>query len=152
MQVHRVEVAKTVIIYPGGKRYAAYSCRVHVHGGMPSWTIQRRYREWDELYSDLLAADCRGLPALPAKKVLGNMDPVFLERRRADLQRWVDAVVGDDALCGFGVLCRWLQPRAGDSPRDINTVTTGKLCSGFLPALWWLLGAIYCACRFARHD
>ena len=100
----------------GGRKNATYRCRVHVTGDRPSWTILRRYRQWDELYCQLSeSSSSAALPKLPGKKVLGNLDPSFLEKRRRDLQTWVTATIGDGSFRDCDGLWLWLQPRRDDA-------------------------------------
>eukprot|EP01048_Picozoa_sp_COSAG05_P018146 COSAG05_NODE_2601_length_2854_cov_1.935027_2_plen_273_part_00 len=100
----------------GSRKNATYRCRVHVTGGRPSWTILRRYRQWDELCGQLSGHRNRAaLPVMPGKKVLGNMNPSFLESRRRDLQRWVTEIVGMDSFRDSDAFWQWLQPRSDDA-------------------------------------
>ena len=116
---------------PGGKRYAVYVCRVHVTTGRAPWYILRRYKDWEQLQGELQAAT-RGRqkpPSLPGKKLLGNMDPGFLETRRLQLQDWVTAVVRNRVLCESEQMWGWLQPVQADtaygkssSPSDLSLI------------------------------
>ena len=45
----RVEVERVVLVSPGGARAAHHEYEMRVSIGPRSWTVRRRYREFDEL-------------------------------------------------------------------------------------------------------
>ena len=73
-------------------------------------------KQWEELLDGLQDVAGRAkLPALPGKKVFGNMEPKFLESRRRELQSWVAEIVRVDRLRESDALWRWLQPLPTDT-------------------------------------
>uniref|UniRef100_A0A0M3IDZ6 PX domain-containing protein n=1 Tax=Ascaris lumbricoides TaxID=6252 RepID=A0A0M3IDZ6_ASCLU len=65
-----------------------------------TWTVERRYREFESF--DLKRFEDRKKSFLPPKKLVGNMDPEFLNERRLELEKYIRAVVELDL---------WLQKR-----------------------------------------
>ena len=122
-----VEVQAVVVEAKAGKRNATYTCRVHVTGGRPAWTVSRRYRQWDELCAALDSEGRAEPPPLPGKKLFGQLDPTFLERRRRDLQAWASDVVGTDSFRDSDLLWQWLQPGPGDEQPSLLAGTPGSL-------------------------
>ncbi|VDK73459.1 unnamed protein product [Anisakis simplex] len=56
-----------------------------------TWTVERRYREFEAF--DLKRFEDRKKSFLPPKKLVGNMDPEFLNERRIELEKYIRAVV-----------------------------------------------------------
>ena len=108
----------------------AFSCTVC---GPDTWTVQRRYSEFDELHSTLSgeveaaaaaanpsAAPVR-LPSLPPKKFLGSsMDADFLKERRAQLEAYLTRLVSQEALHSSPALVHFLQHPASDALVAMN--------------------------------
>ena len=59
-----------------------------------SWQVQKRYRQFDALCSNLRrAAPQLALPPLPPKKFFGNMSPSFVRLRQEKLQEWLSTTL-----------------------------------------------------------
>ena len=84
------EITRVVKITPlTEKAFTAYEIKVVETGEL----VRKRYREFDKLY-DQLKAQLPGatIPKLPKKKFFGNMDSEFVEKRRLQLQNWLNEV------------------------------------------------------------
>lgn len=84
------EITRVVKITPlTEKAFTAYEIKVVETGEL----VRKRYREFDKLY-DQLKAQLPGstIPKLPKKKLFGNMDSEFVEKRRAQLQNWLNEI------------------------------------------------------------
>lgn len=57
------------------------------------WLVKRRYKNFDVLHQQLVLNHGIRKDILPAKKILGNKDPEFIERRRADLEIYLKKIV-----------------------------------------------------------
>ena len=57
-------------------------------------TVLKRYRQFDDLDAALRQniADRSNVPALPTKKMIGNMNPQFVRNRCLGLQRYLNQV------------------------------------------------------------
>ncbi|VEN48946.1 unnamed protein product [Callosobruchus maculatus] len=54
------------------------------------WKVNRRYNDFHKLHSVLLTS---GIPLeLPPKKLIGNMDPHFINERQQGLQKYLDSI------------------------------------------------------------
>jgi hypothetical protein len=82
------------------KPFTAYTVRDNFTGD----TALKRYREFDTLYGRLkVALPKANLPKPPKKKLFGNLESDFVERRRKKLDQWMNAIaecpgVADTAL------------------------------------------------------
>ena len=73
------------------KQHTVYTifCSKGKHG----WMVQRRYTQFVQLHAQLGAVGLADqLPALPPKKLVGNMAADFVEQRRAALERYLQEV------------------------------------------------------------
>ncbi|XP_057364986.1 nischarin-like [Daphnia carinata] len=57
------------------------------------WLVKQRYKNFDSLHQQLVLNHGIRKDLLPAKKILGNKDPEFIERRRADLEIYLKKIV-----------------------------------------------------------
>lgn len=57
------------------------------------WTVKHRYKEFDALHTQLVLNHGLRKDLLPAKKIIGNKDPEFIERRREDLEVYIKKIV-----------------------------------------------------------
>lgn len=64
------------------------------------WRVDRRYSDFAQLNTQLLAAKHLSSDSLPPKKLLGNREPVFVERRRQELDSYLERVLAqlEDAI------------------------------------------------------
>jgi len=81
-----------------GAKFVVYIVRLR--SGDVAWELQRRYNEFRQLHDQLCAA--RGisqkLPTLPPKRMFGGFSKDFLEKRRADLEQYLQTLVYEPAL------------------------------------------------------
>lgn len=71
------------------KPFTAFTVRDNTTGE----TTLKRYREFDRLYGRLKTALPKAnLPKPPKKKLFGNLDTDFVERRRRKLEQWMNAI------------------------------------------------------------
>lgn len=91
--------------------YIAYAVEVHAASGGRTWTVWRRYSEFEQLASDIeaeltTASSSWKLPPLPPKRenlstimlkpwkgVSGNKDDEFIANRQAGLERFLRAIL-----------------------------------------------------------
>ncbi len=74
----------------GSKQHTVYTifCSKGKHG----WMVQRRYTQFCQLHAQLTDVGLAGLPELPGKKLVGNMEPEFVEQRRVGLEGYLQQV------------------------------------------------------------
>jgi hypothetical protein len=84
------EITRVVKVSPlTEKPFSAYEIKVVETGEL----VRKRYREFDKLYFQLKAQLVGiAVPKLPKKKFFGNMDESFVEKRRLQLQLWLNTV------------------------------------------------------------
>lgn len=61
--------------------------------GTVKWTVKQRYNAFAELHDKLVSNHGLARDLLPPKKIIGNKDPAFIEKRRIDLQLYLQARV-----------------------------------------------------------
>lgn len=66
---------------------------VEVNIGEISWIVQKRYKEFLELHKLLVKEHTVTKDILPAKKIIGNKEPDFIERRRVGLEIYLQTVM-----------------------------------------------------------
>lgn len=71
--------------------YMLYQITVDV--GSTSWKVSHRYSEFVELNDKLISDYGVSKDLLPPKKVIGNKDPVFIEKRRLGLEEYLRTVL-----------------------------------------------------------
>ncbi|VDL96512.1 unnamed protein product [Schistocephalus solidus] len=73
-------------------------CTSAVTGRRSSWKISRRFSQFDDLHS-LIVDQCGRIPylRLPTKKTLSNLNPEFIEKRRRDLEEYIQSLCSVDA-------------------------------------------------------
>mmetsp|Transcript_17003 Transcript_17003/g.25138 ORF Transcript_17003/g.25138 Transcript_17003/m.25138 type:complete len:700 (+) Transcript_17003:125-2224(+) len=76
-----------------GNGYTTYIVEVKCKGAdPPNWRIYRRYREFKTLEEELKKAGFQ-VPIMPPRKLMGLLDPFFVEQRRVDLESWLYQLV-----------------------------------------------------------
>ncbi|XP_034245419.1 nischarin [Thrips palmi] len=73
------------------ENYMVYQIAVEV--GPVSWRVPHRYKDFVELHDKLVADHGVTKDLLPPKKVIGNRDPVFVEKRRSALEMYLASVL-----------------------------------------------------------
>ncbi|KAA0202552.1 hypothetical protein HAZT_HAZT008825 [Hyalella azteca] len=71
--------------------FTEYNIIVHV--GNVQWAVKHRYKDFQCLHQRLTTNHGISKHLLPPKKIIGNKDPTFIERRRIDLQAYLQGVV-----------------------------------------------------------
>jgi len=72
---------------------------IMVHAGQRQWMVHRRYSDFVALEEAVASRDVKGMERrLPRRRFYGNYDAAFLERRRADLEAYLQALVGHAVL------------------------------------------------------
>lgn len=66
---------------------------IKVSVGEVWWLVKQRYKNFDSLHQQLVLNHGIRKDLLPAKKILGNKDPEFIERRRSDLEIYLKKIV-----------------------------------------------------------
>ena len=62
-----------------------------------SWTIQRRYSEFHDLHEKLVALRKVDQALLPPKKLLWNQSKSFVEKRRQDLENYLQELLNESS-------------------------------------------------------
>lgn len=84
----------TAITIPNVEKHENVSVYIiMVRVGSISWTIPHRYNDFVELHEKLVSDHGVAKDVLPPKKVIGNRDPAFIEKRRGALEVYLTSVV-----------------------------------------------------------
>ena len=65
---------------------------IQVKVGSVEWTIKHRYSEFAELHETLVQEHCVEKDILPPKKLIGNKNEAFVEKRRFQLETYLNSV------------------------------------------------------------
>ncbi|KAG0713362.1 Nischarin [Chionoecetes opilio] len=57
------------------------------------WSVKQRYNAFAELHEKLVSNHGVARDLLPPKKIIGNKDPSFIERRRGDLELYIQTIM-----------------------------------------------------------
>ena len=83
--------------FVGGRQATFYLIKVKVSGS--EWEVKRRYKEFADLRKELLT-NMGNLPAMPGKTLFKVRKPEDIEKRRAGLQAFLEALVSrQDVYC-----------------------------------------------------
>lgn len=66
---------------------------IKVNVGDVTWSVQKRYKEFLELHKKLVNEHTVTKDILPGKKIIGNKEPNFIERRRVGLEIYLQTVL-----------------------------------------------------------
>lgn len=66
---------------------------IKVNVGDVTWSVQRRYKEFLELHKKLVNEHTVTKDILPGKKIIGNKEPNFIERRRVGLEIYLQTIL-----------------------------------------------------------
>jgi hypothetical protein len=83
-----ITILSTSINKDSKSKYAAYEIST-----MSGSRIHRRYSQFVKLESKLKQTRVGGLPALPHKQIWGSFEPNFLDRRRSELQTYLQELI-----------------------------------------------------------
>lgn len=67
--------------------------KIEVNVGDIIWSVRKRYKEFFELHTKLVNEHTVTKDILPGKKIIGNKDPSFIERRRVGLEIYLQTVL-----------------------------------------------------------
>ncbi|XP_047121120.1 nischarin [Schistocerca piceifrons] len=73
------------------ENYTVYHINIKV--GDIEWKVQHRYNDFVELHEKLVTDNGVAKDILPPKKVIGNRDPAFIEKRRDGLEKYLTTVI-----------------------------------------------------------
>ncbi|GLH08908.1 Dynein assembly factor 1, axonemal homolog [Gryllus bimaculatus] len=80
----------TVVSIPEFEHTENYTLyHIHISVGSVSWKVQHRYNDFAELHDKLIVDHGVNKDLLPPKKVIGNRDPAFIEKRRTALEAYL---------------------------------------------------------------
>ncbi|OMJ85057.1 hypothetical protein SteCoe_13712 [Stentor coeruleus] len=74
------------------EKHAEYSIEIKDNSTGEAWEFCRRYsvlRKWHDFSSLAL----KSLPIFPKKKLFGNLNPLFLEKRRKELEVYINSII-----------------------------------------------------------
>ncbi|KAF2352547.1 Phoxous domain [Trinorchestia longiramus] len=71
--------------------FTEYNIMVHI--GAVQWLVRHRYKDFQSLHQHLTANHGIAKHLLPPKKIIGNKDPSFIQKRRIDLQTYIQGLV-----------------------------------------------------------
>jgi len=66
---------------------------IKVNVGDVTWTVQKRYKEFLELHKKLVNEHTVTKDILPGKKIIGNKEPNFIEKRRVGLEIYLQTIL-----------------------------------------------------------
>ncbi|XP_050442567.1 nischarin [Adelges cooleyi] len=72
-------------------RVTYYNIKVNV--GEVAWTVRKRYKEFADLHAKLVNDHTVTKDILPGKKIIGNKEPDFIERRRIGLEIYLQTIL-----------------------------------------------------------
>lgn len=64
-----------------------YNIHVKIHD--VEWTLERRYKDFDQLNDKLVEENSISKKLIPPKKLVGNKNPEFVEKRRQELEKYI---------------------------------------------------------------
>ncbi|XP_071816316.1 uncharacterized protein [Apostichopus japonicus] len=76
------------------ENYTVYTIQVSVSDC--HWTVKHRYSEFCALHDKLVGANRVEKSALPPKKLFGNTSKAFIEKRRSDLEEYLQKVLDEN--------------------------------------------------------
>ncbi|XP_055923390.1 nischarin [Eupeodes corollae] len=63
--------------------------KIHVKIHDVEWTLERRYKDFDQLNDKLVEENSISKKLIPPKKLIGNKNPEFVEKRRQELEKYL---------------------------------------------------------------
>ncbi|KAK7065898.1 hypothetical protein SK128_027668 [Halocaridina rubra] len=66
---------------------------INVRVGPIEWSVKQRYSSFVDLHDKLVSNHGVARDLLPPKKIIGNKEPSFVEKRRGDLQLYLQTIV-----------------------------------------------------------
>ena len=83
----------------GSSVYVSYTLEVRCSSATPvsGWSVQRRYKQFKAL-NDALRSEGYRVPILPPRRLLGGMDPEFVDHRQQELETWMYSLIQHSAI------------------------------------------------------
>ncbi|KNC50935.1 AGC/SGK protein kinase [Thecamonas trahens ATCC 50062] len=123
-KVYKVAVVDAIVKTDAAKPFTVY--KLSIKCGPSAWSIYRRYRNFHQFNHKVKKK--YGVDfGLPKKRLLGNLNPDFVEGRRVSLHRYMARVLADDVVRKSSELVDFLAP---DSVDDMEgTVAESEVAS-----------------------
>lgn len=67
--------------------------QIKINVGEVTWSVHKRYKEFLELHKKLVSEHTVTKDILPGKKIIGNKEPNFIERRRVGLEIYLQTIL-----------------------------------------------------------
>eukprot|EP00742_Colponemidia_sp_Colp-10_P005141 GILJ01005490.1.p1 GENE.GILJ01005490.1~~GILJ01005490.1.p1 ORF type:complete len:980 (-),score=210.32 GILJ01005490.1:31-2970(-) len=112
LRAYRVSIPNSEIKHGSfGSSHALYS--VELDDGSPALkSVKKRYKNFYELHSKLKRG-FSNLPELPPKKLFGNVEAIFVDRRRSALESYLQSLLSHEGVvCNSGELWAFLDADA----------------------------------------
>ncbi|ORX36019.1 PXA domain-domain-containing protein [Kockovaella imperatae] len=107
-----VHIPSSVVTLDQGKQVVRYSIEVKQiddkGGVVTGWMVARRYNEFWELDKDLRDTSLPVSAEIPPKRLVPNMSSSFIDTRRVSLERYLQSLVSQSAICESKVLQNFL--------------------------------------------
>jgi geranylgeranyl pyrophosphate synthase/predicted secreted hydrolase len=84
-QILTIKVVNNKVVNDEGGSYTVYNITTDLSDGA-SWSVWRRFKDFQALHSEIKALRLPNRPALPEKKWIGNLDAKFVVKRSKDLE------------------------------------------------------------------
>ncbi|KAK6491384.1 sorting nexin-13-like isoform X1 [Huso huso] len=134
MQLHAF-ISDTGVCNDHGKTYALYAITVfrkNPDGSEDTWKTYRRYSDFHDFHMRLTEQfeNLTSILKLPGKKTFNNMDKDFLEKRKKDLNAYIQLLLNPEMMKAYAplalYLCDFLENKAynkgkGDFARKMDT-------------------------------
>ncbi|KAK4323305.1 hypothetical protein Pmani_005981 [Petrolisthes manimaculis] len=67
--------------------------KITIKVGPTHWSVKQRYNAFADLHDKLVTNHGVARDLLPPKKIIGNKDPTFVKKRRADLELYIQTIL-----------------------------------------------------------
>eukprot|EP01006_Ploeotia_vitrea_P039373 TRINITY_DN66337_c8_g2_i3.p1 TRINITY_DN66337_c8_g2~~TRINITY_DN66337_c8_g2_i3.p1 ORF type:complete len:627 (+),score=104.02 TRINITY_DN66337_c8_g2_i3:35-1915(+) len=114
-----------------GNKFTTYKVCLKNSRGAILHHVRRRFTNFETVFKVLIACNPDPpLPPMPGKKVFGNFDEKFVEKRRDELQNWINCVMENrlltkrpefQELCGYKELAQKYRTKQKEISDDFNS-------------------------------